>query len=196
VASSKNGFRYDGSASGRVLYNWHRDYQASLGRYKQSDPVGLSGGINIYAYVQGNPLSYRDPMGRNAVLGAELGGEIGFGLGGPVGGVIGVGLGALGGYLIGNQLGSWIFAKPPEAPPIAPPIIPPGWTGDTPPAPGWTWVGPDNPGGPRGGWVSPDGDQSLHGDPNHGPPIGPHVEWNDPNGGRWRLFPDGTCKPK
>jgi len=76
------GQRHD-AASG-LNYNYFRDYEANVGRYVQSDPVGLWAGTNTYAYVAGNPITYADPLGLDwrGTLWQGTGGE------GPASGVV------------------------------------------------------------------------------------------------------------
>jgi RHS repeat-associated protein len=55
------GQRWD-SATG-MSQNGFRDYDAATGRYAQSDPVGLGGGISTYGYVGGNSFLFADTFG-------------------------------------------------------------------------------------------------------------------------------------
>jgi RHS repeat-associated protein len=54
--------QYRDSETG-LSYNYYRDYDPSIGRYVQSDPIGLGGGVNTYGYVEGNSVSLIDPNG-------------------------------------------------------------------------------------------------------------------------------------
>ncbi|MRD49444.1 hypothetical protein GHT07_19400 [Caenimonas koreensis DSM 17982] len=145
-----------------LFYNWNRYYNDKGGRYIQSDLIGLVGGMSRFAYVGSRPLTYIDPDGRQATLGARLGAMGGFALGGPPGAVAGSLLGFGGGLLLGYGLDR-IFNSP-EQPRGLPP------DGVKPPIPEADQCKP----GPASRPSERDkGGQSL---------------W-DPNGGEWRWFP-------
>jgi RHS repeat-associated protein len=65
-------------------YNYFRDYDPQSGRYVQSDPIGLVGGVNTYAYVDSNPLEIVDIYGLNGTRGGGGAQPRNFGKGKPI----------------------------------------------------------------------------------------------------------------
>ncbi len=56
---------------------------------------------------------------------------------------------------------------------------------------GYEWRG-----GEKGSWYNPKTSEVLRPDLHHKPPIGPHLDYRDPSGTWWRIFPDGGVAPK
>jgi RHS repeat-associated protein len=59
-----------------IYHNGFRDYAQSLGRYLESDPIGLSGGPNAYGYAGENPVKFVDPLGLNKQFFVSMGGTV------------------------------------------------------------------------------------------------------------------------
>ncbi|WP_293381809.1 DUF5675 family protein [Phenylobacterium sp.] len=51
--------------------NWNRDYDTSLGRYMEADPLGIEAGQNLYSYVDGDPLWLIDPQGLEVTISVQ-----------------------------------------------------------------------------------------------------------------------------
>ncbi len=73
------GQRYDHETG--LFHNGFRDYHPGLGRYVQSDPLGLEAGWNTYAYGLSSPLKLTDPFGLASQFGVGPSGTVGAGLG-------------------------------------------------------------------------------------------------------------------
>ncbi|MBL0378600.1 MAG: RHS repeat-associated core domain-containing protein [Desulfofustis sp. PB-SRB1] len=70
TATITNNLRFPGqyfdSESG-LHYNWHRFYDPENGRYISADPIGLTGGINLYGYAHKNTVNWADPDGLRCI---------------------------------------------------------------------------------------------------------------------------------
>jgi RHS repeat-associated protein len=81
VLNLRHDGQYFDSETG-LFYNYFRNYDPKSGRYTQNDPIGLAGGWNRFGYVEGNPISYTDPLGLWSVevtLNVGIGGSMTFG---------------------------------------------------------------------------------------------------------------------
>lgn len=52
-----------------LYFNRYRYYDTAIRRFISEDPLGVKGGINLYAYVGNNPINYIDPFGLIKILG-------------------------------------------------------------------------------------------------------------------------------
>jgi RHS repeat-associated protein len=69
-ATAANPLRFPGQQfdpNMALHYNYFRDYDPATGRYLETDPIGLAGGVNLYEYVGGNPISRSDQRGLRPV---------------------------------------------------------------------------------------------------------------------------------
>ena len=103
VNTIENNFRLPGQyydAETGFHYNMNRYYDPDSGRYVSADPIGLSGGLNLYVYAGNDPVNFVDQWGLNPLVGMIEGAKIGGSVGGLAGGIVGATIGAAGGLLI------------------------------------------------------------------------------------------------
>jgi len=120
--SNLGAFKFDLRYPGQVAdaetgtnYNFFRDYSPSDGKYKESDPIGLKGGLATYSYASNSPIELVDPTGRAAAIpipGPVGGAAAAAALNAPVGGLVASGAAGaatvVGGVAIAGA-GGWYF---------------------------------------------------------------------------------------
>lgn len=208
AAGFTNPYQYTGrERDGTGLYYYRaRYYHPGMGRFISDDPIGLSGGINGYAYVGGNPLSFIDPKGlsstsacanpANAAACAEAG--IGAapkplpppGLKGPAAAIWCWFLDCVQGP---GQQNSEAGENPKECPTA--PDTEDFEDPDNLPE-GWEWRGKGRPGSRQGAYHNPTTGESMHDDRTHPAGKAPHWTYTDPSGDRWDNYGSGWVPQK
>lgn len=94
---------FDGESG--LSYNYFRDYDSQVGRYLESDPIGLNGGNNPYLYVGADPVDLIDPQGLHCLSPAAIKALAG-GLTGLISGLPGGVPGAIAGGILGAAVGA------------------------------------------------------------------------------------------
>lgn len=59
-----------GDQSG-LQYMRNRYFDPASGQFTQADPIGLAGGLNVYGYANGDPVTYSDPFGLRPLTASE-----------------------------------------------------------------------------------------------------------------------------
>jgi len=124
----------DDVASGALVYMRARYYDPGIGRFISEDPAGLDAGVNLSAYVAGNPISRSDPSGLHfglAIIGTPvensfpyrpdpaLAGAVSNGVGGLLGGAVLCGLPCAAGGAVAGAFTGVIFGGQDIAPAAA-----------------------------------------------------------------------------
>ncbi len=201
---------YDGqytSSDTGLIYLRNRVYDPKTAQFLSVDPlVSISGAP--YSYAGDNPLTYGDSLGllwtplaggaggADAACGAtieipgvDIGtcGAAGIATGAAaVGAAIGV-VTAVAGNEGGDEGEAELKKKEAERANCGNPAQSPGSK--------FKWMGKGPVGSNEGSWWDPDTDESLHPDLGHEEPIGPHYDYEAPDGSEYRIYPEGRIEP-
>jgi RHS repeat-associated protein len=113
TGTTTNNLRFPGQYEDQETgthYNFMRTYLPYAGRYGETDPIGLKGGINLYLYAAANPLSMYDNLGKTPAAALCF--------------VPGVGQVSCGAVLVAGLGAAWWIARNTKPKPLDDSVIP------------------------------------------------------------------------